>query len=117
MFATRTCVRWSNNQKIRHGEWRGLETNERDVVLHSWCVQSEWQAPTVVGGAGARFRDEHGREYLDMSSLAECCNLGHQHPKVVEAIREQAARLCFTTSAWGAQARADLARLLLEKAG
>jgi taurine--2-oxoglutarate transaminase len=94
-----------------------MHSNERDTVLHSWCVQSEWRAPTVVGGAGARFRDEHGREFLDMSSLSECCNLGHQHPKVVAAIRDQAARLCFTTSAWGAQPRAELAQLLLEKAG
>ena len=91
--------------------------NERDTVLHSWCVQSDWRAPTVVGGAGARFRDEDGREYLDMSSLSECCNLGHQHPRVVEAIRRQAEALCFTTSAWGAQPRAGLAAKLLEKSG
>jgi len=94
-----------------------MQGDERDTVLHSWCVQSEWQAPTVVGGAGARFRDAQGREYLDMSSLAECCNLGHQHPKVVAAIRAQAEQLCFTTSAWGAQPRADLAQKLLEKSG
>jgi taurine--2-oxoglutarate transaminase len=93
-----------------HGE-------ERDTVLHSWCVQSEWIAPTVVGGAGARFRDAQGRDYLDMSSLSECCNLGHQHPRVVAAIRAQAEQLCYTTSAWGAQPRADLAARLLEKAG
>jgi taurine--2-oxoglutarate transaminase len=90
---------------------------ERDTVLHSWCVQEQWQAPTIVGGKGARFWDEEGRQYLDMSSLAECCNLGHQHPAVVAAIREQAEKLCFTTSAWGAQPRAELAAALLEKAG
>lgn len=28
-------------------------TAERDTVLHSWCAQSAWNAPTVVGGAGA----------------------------------------------------------------
>src|SRR5207249_7254651 len=44
-------------------------------------------------------------------------NLGHQHPTVVRAIREQAERLCFVTSAWGTQPRADLAEALLEKAG
>ena len=65
-------------------------TNERNNVLHSWCVQSEWQAPTIVGGEGARLRDEAGCQYLDMSSLAECSNLGHQHPHVVAAIRTQA---------------------------
>ena len=92
-------------------------TSERENVLHSWCVQAEWQAPTIVGGGGARFRDADGREYLDMSSLAECSNLGHQHPAVIAAIREQAEQLCFVTSAWGAQPRADLAEALLEKAG
>jgi taurine--2-oxoglutarate transaminase len=52
-----------------------------------------------------------------MSSLAECSNLGHQHPHIVAAIRAQAERLCFVTSAWGAQPRAELAAMLLEKAG
>lgn len=89
---------------------------ERETVLHSWCVQAEWQAPTIVGGEGAHFSDDQGRRYLDMSSLSECCNLGHQHPAVVAAICEQASTLCFTTSAWGAQPRADLAESLLEKA-
>jgi taurine--2-oxoglutarate transaminase len=92
-------------------------TSERDSVLHSWCVQSEWRAPTIVGGQGARLRDDAGRQYLDMSSLAECSNLGHQHPHIVAAIRAQAERLCFVTSAWGAQPRAELAEMLLEKSG
>jgi taurine--2-oxoglutarate transaminase len=52
-----------------------------------------------------------------MSSLAECVNLGHQHPAVVRAIREQAERLCFVTAAWGAEPRARLAERLLEKSG
>jgi len=90
---------------------------ERESVLHSWCVQSQWNAPTVVGGAGARLRLEDGRSILDMSSLAECSNLGHQHPRVVAAIREQAARLCFVTNAWGAAPRAELAHRLLELSG
>ncbi len=90
---------------------------ERETVLHSWCAQAQWQAPTVVGGAGAWLHLEDGRRVLDMSSLAECSNLGHQHPRVVAAIREQAARLCFVTNAWGAAARAELAERLLELAG
>ncbi|MGQ0833384.1 MAG: aminotransferase family protein [Gammaproteobacteria bacterium] len=90
---------------------------ERETVLHSWCRQTEWDAPTIVGGAGARLRTADGRTILDFSSLSECCNLGHQHPHVVAALREQAARLCFVTNAWGAQARAHLAEVLLEKSG
>jgi taurine--2-oxoglutarate transaminase len=89
---------------------------ERQAVLHSWCIQSQWNAPTVVGGKGARLFLEDGRSILDMSSLAECSNLGHQHPRVVEAIRAQAAKLCFVTNAWGAAPRAELAARLLERA-
>ena len=90
---------------------------EKRTVLHSWCVQTQWDAPTIVGGAGARLFTADGRSILDMSSLAECSNLGHQHPRVVAAIRAQAERLCFVTNAWGAEPRAQLAALLLEQSG
>ncbi len=90
---------------------------ERQTVLHSWCKQTEWNAPDIVGGSGAHLFTAGGGRILDMSSLAECSNLGHQHPRVVEAIRAQASKLCFVTNAWGAQPRAELAELLLEKSG
>ena len=91
--------------------------NERRDVLHNWSVQSQWDAPRVVGGLGARFFLEDGRAILDMSSQAECCNLGHQHPGVVGAIRAQAEALCYVTNAWGAGPRADLASRLLKLSG
>lgn len=90
---------------------------ERDDVLHSWCVQAQWDAPTVVGGSGAQLWLQDGRHVLDMSSLAECSNLGHQHPGLVSAIREQAERLCFVSNAWGAHPRAELAAELLRVSG
>ena len=98
--------------------WQAAQTApERETVLHSWCIQSEWNAPTIVGGEGARLHTADGRTILDMSSLAECSNLGHQHPRVVAAIRAQAGKLCFVTNAWGAEPRAALAALLLECSG
>jgi taurine---2-oxoglutarate transaminase len=88
--------------------------NERDFVLHSWCVPGDWNAPTVVGGRGAKLILEGGRELLDMSSLVECSNLGHQHPRLVAAIKAQADKLAFVTAAWGAESRRALAERLLE---
>ena len=90
---------------------------ETQTVLHSWCVQDQWNAPTIVGGEGARFWDAAGRTYLDMSSLAECMNLGHQQPRLIRAIQDQAQKLCFVNSAWGAEPRAELAERLLQVAG
>jgi len=92
-------------------------TPERSTVLHSWCVQADWDAPTIVGGKGAWFWDEDGRRYLDMSSLSECMTLGHQHPALIRAIREQAEKVCYAPSAWGAEPRTRLAERLLETSG
>jgi taurine--2-oxoglutarate transaminase len=91
--------------------------SERDSVLHNWCIPGDWDGPTVSGGRGAFLLLEDGREILDMSSLVECSNLGHQHPRLVAAIREQASKLCFVTSAWGAEPRRELAQRLLEISG
>jgi taurine---2-oxoglutarate transaminase len=88
-------------------------TDEGKYVLHTWTRQADWRGPTVVGGQGAWFWDEDGRRYLDLSSQAECCNLGHQHPAVVRAIREQAASLCYVSNSWGASSRRDLARKIV----
>ena len=52
-----------------------------------------------------------------MSSLAECMNLGHQHPRLIRAIQDQAQRLCFVNAAWGAESRASLAEQLLQISG
>ena len=35
--------------------------DERDTVLHSWCVQADWNGPTIVGGERAHFVDDAGR--------------------------------------------------------
>ena len=94
-----------------------MAIGERDSVLHSWSVQADWNAPTVVGGQGARLRLADGSQVLDMSSLAECSNLGHQHPRLVAAIRAQAGKLCYVSNAWGAEPRATLAAMLLERSG
>jgi taurine--2-oxoglutarate transaminase len=45
-------------------------TSEAQTVLHGWCRQTEWNAPTIGGGAGARRLTADGRSFLDMSSLA-----------------------------------------------
>jgi taurine--2-oxoglutarate transaminase len=94
-----------------------LTAEERATVLHTWTLQSQWNAPTIVGGEGAWFIDANGRRYLDLSSMAECCNLGHQHPKVVAAIKAQADRMCYVQPGWGAVPRTELAQRLIEKSG
>ncbi|NMC14471.1 MAG: aminotransferase class III-fold pyridoxal phosphate-dependent enzyme [Chloroflexi bacterium] len=87
---------------------------EKEFVLHSWCVQNQYNGSVVTGGEGAYFWDMEGNRYLDFSSQAMCNTLGHQHPKVVEAIRKQAEQLCFVQGTWATIPRALLAKKLTE---
>jgi acetylornithine/N-succinyldiaminopimelate aminotransferase len=52
----------------------------------------------LVEGRGSRVRDVAGREYIDLMAGWGVTCLGHSHPALVEAIREQAGRLMQTTN-------------------
>jgi beta-alanine--pyruvate transaminase len=49
----------------------------------------------VVGARGAHYRTADGRLLFDALSGLWCCPIGHAHPKVVEALRRQAAELDY----------------------
>src|SRR5205807_7326451 len=51
-----------------------------------------------VRGAGSRLWDDEGNEYLDFLCGISVTNLGHCHPRVVEAVRAQAGRLMHASN-------------------
>jgi acetylornithine/N-succinyldiaminopimelate aminotransferase len=53
---------------------------------------------TLVSGRGARVRDDQGKEYLDFCMGIAVCSLGHCHPRLVAAIREQADKLMHVSN-------------------
>jgi taurine---2-oxoglutarate transaminase len=87
---------------------------DHEHVIHSWSVQSQISPLPVAGGLGRYFWDYDGKRYLDFSSQLVNLNLGHQHPKLVEAIVEQARTLCTIAPSVANDKRAELARLLTE---
>ncbi|MCU0259718.1 MAG: aspartate aminotransferase family protein [Ilumatobacteraceae bacterium] len=91
-------------------------TNDRAHVFHSWSAQGAIAPLVVAGAAGSRFWDDQGRSYLDFSSQLVNMNIGHQHPKLVAAIQEQAARLCTIAPFFANDARSEAARLIAERA-
>ena len=66
----------------------------REHVFFSWSVQNEVNPIPIAGGQGLTYWDADGRRYLDFSSQLMSLNIGYQHPRVVAAIQDQAARLC-----------------------
>src|SRR5438477_10837566 len=66
----------------------------KEYVLHSWSVQDAVSPIPVAGGEGRYFWDYDGKRYLDFASQLVNLSLGHQHPKLIAAIKEQAEKLC-----------------------
>jgi taurine--2-oxoglutarate transaminase len=90
--------------------------DDRAHVFHSWSAQGALKPLVVTGAEGSWLWDEDGNRYLDFASQLVNINIGHQHPKVVEAIREQAARLCTIAPFHANDKRGEAARLITELA-
>jgi predicted acetylornithine/succinylornithine family transaminase len=67
---------------------------------------------TLVRGEGSWAWDADGKRYLDFLSGIAVNNLGHCHPAVVEAIRNQASQLIHTSNAVMIESQIELAELL-----
>lgn len=89
---------------------------DRAHVFHSWSAQAEISPMVIAGASGSEVWDEDGTRFLDFSSQLVFTNIGHQHPKVVAAIQEQAAKLCTVGPPFANDARSEAARLITERA-
>src|SRR6476619_7325207 len=87
---------------------------DRAHVFHSWSAQAQIRPMVVAGALGSHIWDYDGNRYLDFSSQLVNVSIGHQHPKVVAAIQEQAARLATIGPPMATEPRSELARLLAE---
>ena len=84
----------------------------KEFTFFSWSVQSQVNPIPVTKADGVYFWDADGKRYLDFSSQLMNQNIGSQHPKVVKAIQDQAAKLCFVHPGNATEARGLLGKNL-----
>jgi len=72
---------------------------------------------TFSHGKGAHVYDTDGNEYLDALSGIAVCGLGHGHPAVTDAIRNQAENLVHTSNLYGVGQQQLLAEKLTAATG
>jgi taurine--2-oxoglutarate transaminase len=89
---------------------------DRRHVFHSWSAQKLIDPLPVSRAEGSCFWDMSGKRYLDFSSQLVNLNIGHQHPKVIAAIREQAGQLATLAPGFANPVRAEAARLVAQVA-
>ncbi|MFD4438183.1 aspartate aminotransferase family protein [Nocardia sp. NPDC058519] len=88
---------------------------DRRHVFHSWSAQAALTPMVLTAAEGCYVWDGEGNRLLDFSSMMVNTNIGHQHPKVVAAIQEQAATLCTVAPHFANDARSEAARLISER--
>ena len=96
----------------RTAEGEQVLADDRDYLIHSWSVQSALSPLAVAGAEGRYFWDYDGKRYLDFASQLVNVSIGHQHPRVVQAIKDQADRLCTIGPPMANDKRSEAARLI-----
>jgi taurine--2-oxoglutarate transaminase len=98
------------------GAMTGQEMVEltRRHTLFEWSAQSKVDPIPVAGAKGCYFWTPEGKRFLDFNSQLMCTNIGHGHPKVVEAIQRQAETLAYANPFMATEPRARLGAKLAE---
>jgi taurine--2-oxoglutarate transaminase len=91
-----------------------IVADAKEHVLYSWSVQSQINPIPVAGAEGRHFWDYDGKRYLDFASQLVNVNIGHQHPKIIQAIKDQADQLCTIGPPMANESRSRLGRMLAE---
>ncbi len=108
---------------MSNSEKNSIETNsdvselDREFVFHSWSAQKAISPIPVKSGKGSYFWDFDGKKYLDFSSQLVFTNIGFQHPKVIEAIKEQADLFVTVAPQHANSARNQAAKRIVKHAG
>jgi adenosylmethionine-8-amino-7-oxononanoate aminotransferase len=86
-------------------------------MSHVFYRQPKHDYPIAVSGEGIEIVDRDNKRYLDASGGAAVSCLGHDHPRVIEAIQAQVARLAYAhTSFFTSEPAEALADHLIERA-
>jgi len=86
----------------------------KEYTFFSWSVQSEVNPIPMDHAEGVYFWDASGKRYIDFSSQLMNLNIGHQHPKVIAAIKEQAGKLCYSHPLMATEPRGRLGEILAD---
>lgn len=97
-------------------EGKRVHALDRAHVFHSWSAQGALNPMTIAAAEGCYVWDYDGNRYLDLSSQLVNVNIGHQHPKVVKAIQEQASILATIAPQHANAARGEAAKRIVDLA-
>lgn len=95
-----------------------MTSNELFIQDKSYVMQTYGRFPVAIErGEGATLYDPEGKAYIDFASGIGVLSIGTAHPKFVEAVSTQAAKLAHTSNLFYTEPGVTLAKRLCEKSG
>ena len=96
----------------------GADTAAQIQLAETYGAHNYHPLPVVISeGRGAWVTDLEGRRYLDMLSAYSALNFGHNHPELVQTLKDQLDRLALTSRAFHNDRLAGFCRDLAELCG
>ena len=93
----------------------GIGLEETRSLEERYLMRTYKRAPVdFVKGEGPLLWDAEGKKYLDFLTGISVCSVGHCHPEVVKAVRDQAHRLMHVSNLFYTEPMAQLAQRLSE---
>ncbi len=90
--------------------------DEGKYIMNTYGRQAG-KTPYLVRGSGSRVYDDQGKEYLDFVGGLAVNALGHCHPAVVQAAKNQLDKLIHTSNLYYTEPQVELARILVDNTG
>lgn len=88
-------------QQSSTSKYHASSSSEAINAEHTYAAHNYHPLPIVFARAqGSQVWDPEGREYLDFLSAYSAVNQGHCHPKLVQALVEQASTLTLSSRAF-----------------
>lgn len=93
-----------------------MKTREVEALYQEYILPTYTRVPVcLVKGKGLKVWDIEGREYLDFFSGWAVSGLGHCHPNVIHAIKEQSKKIIHVPNNFYNLKQAQLAKKLIER--
>jgi len=91
--------------------------SEKEIMAsaNEYIMNTYKRFPVVLAkGSGVKVWDVNGKEYLDFAAGIAVCSLGHSHPQVIAAVKEQIEKLTHVSNLYYTEPQTHLAKLLVD---
>jgi taurine--2-oxoglutarate transaminase len=98
-------------------DWDQVRDWDERYVFHVLATADEYHSNLVESADGCYVTLADGRRIFDFANQLICVNMGHRHPKIVEAIREATDKFGYVWEGMTTEYRSRAAKLIMEDLG